>query len=262
MNIRPALPSTFERVRRPRAAHLGGLKYLSVSRSDEGRVRKLNEDAFLDRSDIGLWAVADGMGGHDSGEVASNLVVNALAGVEQFNSAYAYRDAVAAALQASNRALVNAAAERGGGVMGTTVAALLAFENHYACIWAGDSRVYLDRAGQIRRLTRDHSVVQELVSAGVLRKDEARRHAQAHVITRAVGAGATLELETVSGRIYPGDRFFLCSDGVTNLIEDDEIGEILARPPLQSAVDKIINLALARGAPDNVTAVLIGAEKA
>lgn len=262
MNAAEPSDEPFGRVRLARAPHLGGLKYLSVARTHAGKVRSLNEDALLDRADIGLWAVADGMGGHDSGDVASKLVVDTLAGVDQFGSAYAFRDAVTAALHGANRALVAAASARGAGVMGSTAAALLAYESHYACVWAGDSRIYLDRAGQVRRLTRDHSVVQEMIAAGVLRKDQARRHPQAHVITRAVGAKPTLELEAVSGRIYPGDRFLLCTDGVTNLIEDGELGEILARPPLQAAVDKIVNLALARGAPDNITAVLVGAEKA
>jgi serine/threonine protein phosphatase PrpC len=249
-------------MRAPRAPHLGALKYLSVSRTHEGRVRKLNEDALLDRSDIGLWAVADGMGGHDGGEIASALVISALESVDKFGSAYAYRDAVCAALQSANRALLQAAAERNKGVIGSTVAVLMAYENHYACVWAGDSRVYLDRAGQIRPLTRDHSLVQDLVASGVLKRDEARRHARGHVITRAVGAAETLDLESASGRLYPGDRFLLCSDGLTDVIEDGEIGEILARPPLEAAVGKLIDLALRRGAPDNVTAILVGAEKA
>ena len=251
-----------QKLRVPRGPHLGRFKYLSVARTHAGRVRELNEDAYLDRPDIGLWAVADGMGGHDNGEVAADLVVEALSRIDVFASAPHFRDAALGALQAANSALVERALERLSDVMGATVAALLAYQDHYACVWAGDSRVYLLRAGQLRRLTRDHSVVQEMLDAGQLRRDQMRHHARAHVVTRAVGAADELKLDVVSGRTYPGDRFLLCSDGLSNLVEDDELGDILARPPLQKAVERMIDLALRRGAPDNVTAVLVGAEKA
>lgn len=251
-----------QRLRIPRAPHLGRFKYLSVARTNVGKVRTLNEDSLLDRPDIGLWAVADGMGGHDNGDVASAMIVDALSQMNAFGSAPAYRDAVIAALKSVNAALVERALERLSDVMGSTAATLLAYQDHYACVWAGDSRVYLLRGGQLRRLTRDHSVVQEMLDAGQLRRDQVRGHAKGHVITRAVGAADELKLDVVSGRTYPGDRFLLCSDGLTNLVEDQELGDILARPPLEAAVDRMIDLALRRGAPDNVTAVLVGAEQA
>ncbi len=242
------------------APHLGGLKFLSVGRSHEGRVRKLNEDAFLDRADIGLWAVADGMGGHDGGDVASAMVVDALSQVSAFSSAYAFRNAVCMALHDVNMRLLARAEQRGGGVMGSTVAVLLVHQGHYACVWAGDSRAYLYRGGELRPLTRDHSVVQGLIDAGELSRDEGRRHASAHVITRAVGAAQTLELETVHGIVRPGDRFLLCSDGLTGLVKESELGQFIKRPPFETALERMLNCALSRGAPDNVTAILVGAE--
>jgi serine/threonine protein phosphatase PrpC len=250
-----------ERARRAGAhSHVTAFKYLSIGATNVGCVRTLNEDAFLDRPDIGLWAVADGMGGHEGGEVASQAVVDALHSVDSFGSAYTYRHGVSEALQGVNNALIAYAEERMSGPVGATVVSLLVHEGHYACVWAGDSRAYLYRDNQLRRLTRDHSLVQELVDKGQVRPDQARSHANANVITRAIGARAELELDAVHGAIRPGDRFLLCSDGLTSVVDDREIADILLRPPLQGAVDRLIQRALSRGAPDNVTAVLVGAE--
>jgi serine/threonine protein phosphatase PrpC len=241
------------------ASHLGALKLLSVGRSHVGCVRKLNEDSFLDRPDVGLWGVADGMGGHDAGDVASATVIDALAGVSSFRSAYAFRHGVCLALHDAN-ARLRGGDDPCGGICGSTVAVLLVHNGHYACVWAGDSRIYLYRDGEMRRLTRDHSVVQGMVDAGKLNDEQARAHASSHVITRAVGAAATLELESAHGPVRAGDRFLLCSDGLTGLVRDAELGAFLLRPPLEAALDKMINVALSRGAPDNVTAILVAAE--
>src|SRR5262249_49202960 len=129
-----------ERLRaRTPASHLGRLKFLSVGRSDVGCVRALNEDAFLDKPDVALWAVADGMGGHEAGDIASAAVIEALDGVTSFRSAYAYRHAVCSALHHANARLRARSGEFGGGLCGSTVAVLLVHEGHYACLWAGDS---------------------------------------------------------------------------------------------------------------------------
>jgi serine/threonine protein phosphatase PrpC len=246
--------------RAPRPGHLGAFKFLSVGRTHAGCVRSLNEDALLNRADIGLWAVADGMGGHEGGEVASAAVVEALGGISNFSSAYAFRDAVAEALNATNAQLLALAAERG--TMGATVVTLLAHENHYACLWAGDSRAYFYRNGALKRLTRDHSLVQEMVDAGALSEERARAHPRANVITRAVGARENLDLESAFGNLQGGDRFLLCSDGLTGVVTDREIAEAMIRAPLEAAAERLLETALARGAPDNVTLVLIAAEPA
>jgi serine/threonine protein phosphatase Stp1 len=240
-----------------RGAHLGGYKFLAVGRTHVGRVRTLNEDAYLNRPDIGLWAVADGMGGHARGEVASAAVIEALEGVTGFSSAYAFRDGVTRALCGVNDTLVSQTDDAG---MGSTVVTLLAHNGHFACLWAGDSRAYLYRNNALRRLTRDHSLVQEMVEAGALSAEEARSHPRANIITRAVGVRAALCLDDVCGVIEPGDRFLLCSDGLTGAVSDRVIAETMRRAPLEWAAQSLIELALAGGGSDNVTAVLIGVE--
>jgi serine/threonine protein phosphatase PrpC len=251
-------PMTLQRT--PRPGHLGAFKFLSVGRTHVGCVRTLNEDALLNRADIGLWAVADGMGGHEGGEVASAAVIEALSGVSNFATAYAFRDAAALALAGANAKLVELAADRG--TMGSTVVSMLAHEGHYACLWAGDSRAYLYRAGALKRLTRDHSVVQEMVDAGAISEERARAHPRSNVITRAVGAHDQLNVESVAGAIQAGDRFLLCSDGLTGVVTDREIAEAMIRAPLEAAAERLLEQALARGAPDNVTLILIAAEPA
>jgi serine/threonine protein phosphatase PrpC len=246
--------------RAPRPSHLGSFKFLSVGRTHAGCVRALNEDALLNRPDIGLWAVADGMGGHEGGEVASAAVVDALAGVSTFTSAYAFRDAAAHALNQANAELVRRSEDRG--MMGSTVVALLAHEGHYACLWAGDSRAYMYRSGALKRISNDHSLVQELVDAGALSEEGARVHPRSNVITRAVGAREELELDGAFGVLRAEDRFLLCSDGLTAVVSDREIADAMIRAPLEAAAERLLDQALARGAPDNVTLVLISAETA
>lgn len=261
--MNPALdPSTAKLSRPSRPAHLGGAKFLSVARTHAGKVRALNEDRVLDRPDIGLWAVADGMGGHHDGGAASTMVIDALERVDAFSSAYAYRDQVSLVLQDVNAHLRRQASESPEHLSGSTVVAMLVHQNHFACLWAGDSRAYALRAGMIKRLTHDHSMVQAMVDSGALSADEARHHPRANVITRAVGAADSLLLESVHGQVHPGDRFLLCSDGLTTLLADREIAGYMARAPLQAGLDAMLGLALARGAPDNVTIVLISAEAA
>jgi serine/threonine protein phosphatase PrpC len=233
----------------------------SVARTHVGRVRRLNEDRFLARPDAGLWAVADGMGGHQAGEVASSLIVEALADLEPHDTGYGYLGAVRDRLRAANTTLVTrAAALPPGGVIGSTVVALLAFEDHYACVWAGDSRAYLLRDRTLVQLTHDHSMVQELVDAGALQAGVAMSDSRANLITRAVGARPDLTLDSRNGAMVEGDLFLLCSDGLTGLVSDEEIGDILRSAPMEAAADELIGLSLARGAKDNVTLVLIRAE--
>jgi serine/threonine protein phosphatase PrpC len=249
--------ATQKRARAARADHLGGFKFLSIGQTHIGCVRTLNEDAFLNCPEKGLWAVADGMGGHDGGELASARVVEALERVGICANAYALRSSATAALRQANDDLVARGFQQFGGAIGSTVATLLAYRGHYACIWVGDSRIYLYRAGQLRLLTRDHSCVQEMVDAGVIRAEEARGHPKSNVITRAIGARASVELDAVYGDIRDGDRFLLCSDGLNSVVHEREIAEELNRAPAERAADRLITRALARGATDNVTVVIV-----
>jgi len=239
----------------------GRLRFRSVARTHVGAVRTLNEDRVLERADARLWAVADGMGGHQAGEVASGLIVEALSAVGGRHSGYTFLNAVCDSLQAVNRELLDRAqALEAGGTIGATVAVLLVHDDHYACVWAGDSRVYLARDGGLERITHDHSLVQEMVDAGAIAPEDAAAHRQSNVVTRAVGADETLMLDVLHAAIQPGDVFLLCSDGLTGMVTDAEIGRILRALPLEAAADGLLALSLDRGARDNVSLVLIAAE--
>ncbi len=223
-----------------------------------GCVRKLNEDSYLDRADLGLWAVADGMGGHDAGDHASQLAVAALGQVPPPTSAPAFLSSVKSALQSANVELRSEAAGRGPGrIIATTVVTLLAYGQHYACVWAGDSRLYRLRDEMLQQISRDHSHVQEMIDVQLLSPQEARNHPYSNVVTRAVGATDELELETCHDRLRPGDLFLLCSDGLTKEVEDDEIRAILMRESLFDAPYALIESAIAHGASDNVTVVAV-----
>jgi serine/threonine protein phosphatase PrpC len=238
------------------------LSYKSVAATHKG-ARSLNEDRFLERPEVGLWAVADGMGGHQAGEVAAGMVVDALARIDRFGSGYHGLNAVSQALQAVNAVLIERAAGIGpGALIGSTVAALLVHEGHYACLWAGDSRAYLSRGGRLSQISQDHSLVQEMIDAGALTPEQSRTHGRANIITRAVGVTQPLALDMLHAAIEPGDVFLLCSDGLTGAVEDFEIEAALRTGELEPAAEALMQLALERGAPDNVTLVLIRADRA
>lgn len=233
-------------------------RYDWAAKTDAGAVRKHNEDAFLQRPEQGLWAIADGMGGHLRGDHASRTVVDALAQGRHPEAEPAAIEEIRARLAAAHRTLLSDAASLGdGAVIGATVVVLLLRDGRYTCLWAGDSRLYLLRDGGLRQLTRDHSYVQRLIDSGSLTPEEGRRHPGANVITRAVGASGPLELDLVQGDSRPGDVFLLCSDGLTNVLANAEIADRLAALPCEEASAALLDLALARGAPDNVTVVVL-----
>jgi protein phosphatase/serine/threonine-protein phosphatase Stp1 len=229
-----------------------------------GTVRTHNEDRYLDRPDLGLWAVADGAGGHQAGEVAAQMIVDALDAIPAGLSAGEMLAQVRLRLAATHQALCDEAARRGPATLiAATVVVLIIRDGHYACLWAGDSRAYLMRHGHMTPLTRDHSVVQEMVDAGVLDENAASRHPAANVITRAVGASTeTLELDKAIGTVRGGDRFLLCSDGLHKDIDDVRLADLLgsADPAAISVV--VRDAALPQGASDNLTALTIQVEAA
>ena len=228
-----------------------------VSRTDVGLRRKVNEDSILVRTERGLWAVADGMGGHESGDVASAMVTEAL---HSLPIVYGLEQLVEAAIDQLgrvNRQLIELARTDGSErSIGTTVVALAISGGHFHCFWAGDSRAYRVRDGAIRRISRDHSLVQDLVDAGMLAADEAERHADANVITRAVGVAENLDVDSSTGDALSGDVFLLASDGLTRLVDDDELLAQLATKTPDDAADTLIEMVLARGAPDNVSIII------
>lgn len=233
-------------------------RLISHAATHPGAVRPRNEDALLDRPDIGLWAVADGAGGHGAGDVASAAIVAALGTIAPGLPAAELLAQVRLKLAAVHQDLQEEAARRGPGrILASTVVVMLARGEHFAMLWAGDSRAYLMRGGKLARVTRDHSLVQELVDQGTLSEDEAESHPQANVITRAVGAQGELELDKVSGRIIEGDRYLLCTDGLFKTMSEAEIGAMIASGGDASA---IVTEAVGRGARDNVSAIAVACE--
>jgi serine/threonine-protein phosphatase Stp1 len=229
------------------------MPFQCVSRTHVGCRRKLNEDAVLCSPDLPLWAVADGMGGHDAGEVASALIVERLSTCGDADLMVRTHAAQQAMLRVNDELLAMA----GDRTIGATVVLLSADEYAWSCLWAGDSRAYQARDGALKQLTRDHSLVQELVDAGELDPAEAQSHPNANVIRRAVGAAPQLSLDLVHGDLAHGDTFLLASDGLTRLASDEELLFGLQATDLSSAADGFIATALDRGAPDNVSVVLI-----
>jgi protein phosphatase/serine/threonine-protein phosphatase Stp1 len=226
--------------------------------SHAGTTRASNQDTFLMRSEIGLWAVADGAGGHGGGEIASAAVAEALRGLPAGLSAGELLGRVRLALQDTNAALRAEAEARGPRAMlASTVVALLVRDGHFACLWAGDSRCYLWRNGALSCVTRDHSLVQELVDRGEITEAAAERHPQANVVTRAIGADDTLALDKVTGQVLAGDAFVLLSDGVTKALDAAVLAETLVAADGQALADALIALAMTRGSTDNVTALVV-----
>lgn len=214
-------------------------------RTDVGRVRKINEDRVLDRGDAGLWAVADGMGGMRSGDVAAQAVVDALAGLETVSA-----DGIAGALGEASAAIH----AQGGGQSGATIVAALVADGQATILWAGDSRAYQVRGSKVRQITRDHSFVQEMVDRGLIDAAEADSHPRANVITRAVGVAESLELDRLEIELAAGDRLLLCSDGVSRSLD---LADLARAEPLDALADRLLAAALERDGSDNASLVLI-----
>lgn len=217
--------------------------------------RSTNEDAYLSRADLGIWAVADGAGGHANGAAASAAVVAALDDIPHALSAAELLAQVRLRLGAVHKRLMARAAAQED-TMASTVVVLIIRGEHFACLWAGDSRAYLLRNGALSQITQDHSLVQQMIDAGEIDAAEAELHPRRNVITRAVGGGdQELELQKVSGTIMAGDGFLLCSDGLSKILPASEVAERFAAG---ATAEHLVQAALARGASDNVTALVVG----
>lgn len=234
--------------------------WTSASHSHAGCVRRVNEDACLNQPARGLWAVADGMGGHSLGQLASRTVVERLGETPECNNLGQFVLAARDRLQLANRQLLLAASQREVAIIGSTVAALLAVGRHCAYLWAGDSRIYLCRNRRLKLLTRDHSHLEEVRSQRDPNVDDTMHRPPANLITRAVGVTEALELDAGAIEVLDGDVFLICSDGLTNEVHDLEIGHALLPGNCQQAVTSLLRMALERGGHDNVTAVVIRAE--
>nr|WP_247388478.1 MULTISPECIES: protein phosphatase 2C domain-containing protein [unclassified Bradyrhizobium] len=221
-----------------------------------GRVRTRNEDSYLVRTDVGLWAVADGMGGHEAGDLASRIVVQSLDVIGAPESAADLLAQCEERLFSANQQILALSQERQGATVGTTAAVLLVRDGYYACIWAGDSRVYLISRGGITQVSRDHSELENLIAEGALSREDVKDW-PSNAITRAVGVADNPEFEVVTGPAEPEDIFVICSDGLTRHLQDDEILQHAATRRAQAACDDMLALALDRGGLDNVTIVIV-----
>lgn len=236
------------------------LRWTSAARTDIGLVRSRNEDALLDQPARRMWAVADGMGGHAFGDIASKMVVDALDALPapaSLQQAVAY---VRDQLLATNSALLAESAARQVPVIGSTVVVLLAWGAAGACVWAGDSRIYLCRGGSLHQLTRDHNQFEELQARNGLSAAEALAYPGASMITRALGAAEALELDEVQVQVSDGDVFLLCSDGLSNAVDEADIAAALAGGQCAQAADALVALALANGGRDNISVVVVRAD--
>jgi protein phosphatase len=226
------------------------------SATHTGRVRQENEDSYLARPDLGVWAVADGIGGHEDGKYASQTVVDKVATLGRAVTPADLLARLEARLVEANDKIRDEAYQRGV-TMGSTIVALLIHGRFYAVAWSGDSRVYLVRGGQIRMLSADHNEARDLMNKGILTPEEARRWPRRNVITRAVGVHDDPNVEVVQGELAESDQFVLCSDGLTNHVSDADILMHLQGRGAQSACDAMVETTLARGATDNVTVVAV-----
>lgn len=232
-------------------------KYRYTAKTHVGLKRKVNEDAVLALPEHDIWLVADGMGGHAAGDYASRLIADAAATIPQGLDPASRMRALRDAIQTAHKAIRAEAASRGGGTIGSTVAALIMANQHFVGLWAGDSRIYRLRDGRIEMLTEDHSAVAEYVLAGKMTWDEADQHPQSNAITRAVGVGEDLEIDKIRGDTEPGDRFLVCSDGLTKYATFAILEDVLGGTPLETVGDRLIQIALDGGGADNITAVVV-----
>lgn len=251
------------------------MRVQGVGLTDVGRKRSHNEDFLLLRSDLGLYVVADGMGGHASGEVASRLACDVISRyvegqrhvLERFDDSPAAREALLSLVRdavetASAEVFRVATSQEGRAGMGTTVTLMLVAGDKGVMAHVGDSRLYLLRSGKLHQLSEDHSYLSELIKRGHITKEKAEQSPYANVITRAVGIQASVQVDTLFFDILPNDTYLLCSDGLSRyVLDDDELARLLGEEDLDELPAHLIEVANDRGGRDNVTALVLRAEK-
>lgn len=228
----------------------------SFGGTHQGRVRPINEDRFLLRPDEGVMLVADGMGGHSHGDIASSAIVSHVDAALLNGGARGGLGAVADAIRAANGAIIDIARANDGLTIGSTVAALVLEDARFRVAWTGDSRVYLLRDGAVRPLTRDHTEADMLLRDGRITPEEAAGWPRAHVIAHAIGVVSEPHLETAEGEARAGDAFVACTDGLTAHVADEEIAILAAGATAERLCKELVRLALERGGTDNVSVVV------
>jgi len=222
-----------------------------------GKVRQINEDSILSLTDQNIWVVSDGMGGHEGGDFASQTVVEAVAALPVGQSPGDMMRSLRTAVMQAHETIRSETNRRGAAVVGATVVALMLANGHFVTFWAGDSRLYRFRDGGIELLTFDHSMVAELVMDGTMDWDEAEHHPHSNAITRAVGVGDVLELDKVRGETLPGDRYLLCSDGLTKYASSEMLRRAVTGEPIETVCEKLLQLALDGGGADNISIIVV-----
>ncbi len=234
------------------------LRWVSAAATNTGCVRTVNQDAYLDRPDLGLWAVADGMGGHSDGALASHAIVEGLAQLPHPRRLGSAAREVRGILRRVNQALLDrAAALLDGDIIGSTVVTLLAVGGHCAMLWVGDSRAYRLRDGVLTQLTTDHSQVQAMIDAELLSPEWSEGHALSNVLLRAIGSDTPVEVDGKIERLRAGDRYLLCSDGLFRELDHEALTAALDQIPPADCAKSLVQQACDRGGRDNVTTVVI-----
>lgn len=216
---------------------------------------------MLDQPETGLWVVADGMGGHAKGDVASQMIVENVKKLHEGLSLVRYIDDIEDCIINVNKKLIEKASQlKKKTTIGSTIVMMLAYEKYCIYMWAGDSRLYRLRNGEMRQITTDHSQVELYIEQGLISREEALVHPHGNMITRAVGATEDFYLDMDIQEMESGDRYLLCSDGLTKHLTDEDIQEYLSEGTPEESCKHSIDVTLSRGAGDNVTAIVIDIE--
>ncbi len=234
----------------------------SAHDTNVGVVRELNEDSVLSLTEKQFWAVADGMGGYEAGNIASNMVVRSLQELDTSNSLNQWVNNIEdRLLDVNHRILEYADIMLGGRTLGSTVVSLAIKGRVGICLWAGDSRLYRLRNRQLMQLSRDHSQVQEQIQQGYITAEQAENHPESNVITRAVGAHDNLYVDISVFGVQLGDVFLLCSDGLYNMVSNQALTETMTNLNIEQAVESLIQQALDGGGEDNISVILVKGEQ-
>jgi len=232
--------------------------WLSSAATHCGAVRNMNEDAFLNRNNEGLWVVADGMGGHEAGEVASEMITASLGRLDVNQPLSEVVDTIEdTLLEVHHKIRTYSRTHCEGRTMGSTVVSFFVREKVGVCLWAGDSRLYRYRNQTLEQVSDDHSQVNEMLSRGMISEQEAQNHPASNVITRAVGASETLYIDVTLVELQADDIYLLCSDGLYGAIDESEIARLLAGGDVEAATHHLIDRSLQAGARDNVTVIAV-----
>ena len=238
------------------------ISWKSAQISHVGTVREVNEDAIISLPEVNLWVVADGMGGYEAGNVASQMVVQALQTISENQSLNEFVNSIEDELIGVNhRILEYSDIMLEGRMLGSTVVTLAIKGRVGICLWVGDSRLYRFRCKRTEQLSRDHSEVEEQIQNGIISPEDAENHPELNVITRAIGAGSEIYIDINAFSTQVGDIFLLCSDGFYNVVSTEDMSLALANLPIDQAVEDLLQTVLDKRADDNVSVILVKGEQ-